>query len=245
MFWPFVSVHPMPPVQISKAAWPHIQAILELELDDLRAIAGCLKTAQPCSDVEDLAAACATQIDREQVTSAVVESVLFLAINISRLERDLAEDTGDRDFSVAEAFAKGLEQSQFPDWTDEVRQKWLERVEIIAPAWGEESAIVTMSKARELLFDFQCVLRQSAVYTDVRHVFNASATAITGALVLHTLSLDYMEGDGWRQLHLTLSPEDVAELITKLQRAEKKAQVTAQLLEKSGVPQLTPKRNLS
>ncbi len=235
----------MPPVQISKVAWPHIQAILNLELDDLRAISTYLETAQPCSDVEDLAVACSTQIGREQITPTIVESVLFLALNISRLERDFSENENDVTFSVAEAFAKGLEQSQFPDWTDEVRQKWLECVEIIAPAWGEESAIVIMSKARELLFDFQCVLRESAVYTDVRHIFNNSATAITGALVLHTLSLDYMEGDGWRQLHLTLSPKDVAELITKLQRAEQKAQVTAQLLERSGVPQLTPKRNLS
>lgn len=235
----------MPPVQISKVAWPHIQAILSLELDDLSAIANYLEKAQPCSDVEDLAMACATHIGRGQITPAVVESVLFLALNISRLERDLSEDENDVITSVAEAFAKGLEQSQFPDWTDEVRQKWLECVQIIAPAWSEESAIVIMSKARELLFDFQCVLRESAVYTDVRHIFNNAATEITGALVLHTLSLDYMEGDGWRQMHVTLSPKDVAELITKLQRAEKKAQVTAELLEKSGVPQLTPKRNLS
>ncbi len=235
---------PPPSVQVSKVAWPHIQAILDLELDQLRSIAACLSTSQPLSDVEDLAAACASQLNQEGVSPSVIESVLFLAINISRLERDMVENAGEAPPpSAAEAFAAGLEQTQFPDWSDDTRKKWLERIEILAPAWGDESAIVTMSKARELLFDFQCVLHKSAVLTDVRYIFNRAATTVTGALVMHTLSLNYMEGDGWRELHLTLSPKDVEELMTKLERAQQKARVTGELLERSDVPQLTPKRN--
>ena len=224
-------------MQVPPMAWPYVEAVITAPLPKLKGIVSFLHQASPQPDVEDLAEQCAA---KERVAPELVEAVLALAINFSRLAREVREPPPGE---LAEAFTRGIEVSGIPGWDEKKRSAWEKREPLLRRLWVEGGAIKTMAKVRALLFDFQCVLRRSTVLTDVRHVYNDDATKIEGALILHTLSLDYMEGDSWRQMHLTLSPKDVEQLLKDLQRAQKKARVAQDLLEKAGVPELTPKRS--
>jgi hypothetical protein len=68
---------------------------------------------------------------------------------------------------------------------------------------------------------------------------------VRGALVLHTLALNYLESGEPRQVHLSLSTHEIEKLIELLQRSLKKEQVSQALLAKQEIPELTPRRILS
>ncbi len=222
-------------IQVPPHAWAPLQTLTVAPIAEVEQIVAYLEAAAPLPDVEDLAEQCA------QATNAPLEltqAIVTLVLNFSRLARD---DESEKD--LPDAFNEGIERAEIADWNEQKQQDWNERELLLRPLWQGGGTLETMSKARELLFDFQCVLRRSAVLSDVRPIYNREATGIDGALILHTLSLDYLEGDGWRQIHLTLSPTDVQTLIEQLQRAQRKQHVSQQLLSAQKVPELTPKRN--
>lgn len=222
-------------IQVPPSAWPHLLTIVEASLGDVRKAVDYLIKAQPLPDVEDLSEQCAQSTG---IALPLAESVVTLAVNFSRLARE-----SESQQSLSEAFSLAIKNAEINGWDEEKQRLWEEREGIMRSLWQEGGILETMSKARELLFEFQCVLRRSALLTDVRPVYNREATRIDGALILHTLSLDYIEGDSWRQIHLTLSPKDVETLIDQLQRAQRKQQVSHELLNGQNVPELTPKRN--
>lgn len=222
-------------IQVPPHAWAPLQTLAVAPISQVEQIVTYLEAAAPLADVEDLAEQCAlatgTPLD-------LAQAIVTLVLNFSRLARD---DESEK--SLPDAFNEGIERAEIADWDEQKQRDWNERELLLRPLWQGGGTLETMSKARELLFDFQCVLRRSAVLSDVRPIYNREATGIDGALILHTLSLDYLEGDGWRQIHLTLSPTDVETLIEQLQRAQRKQRVSQQLLSAQDVPELTPRRN--
>lgn len=222
-------------IQIPPAAWPALHAVLYADPHNIQQIVDYLLKATPKPDVEDLAEDCSRQTE---VSPSLVEAVLALSINFNRILRQLPE----REESLPEAITAGIERSDFPGWDEEAKNRWSERDQILRPLWQRDGVVATMAKARELLLDVQSVLRQSKVLTDVRHIYNRDATNVDGALILHTLSVEYVEGDNVKDLHLTLSSGDVEHLIKQLQRAQQKARVSHDILDKSGVLELTPKQ---
>lgn len=224
-------------VQIPESQWPDIVDFLSLSLDDLQKLVDYVSNISPTPDVEDIAEGCA---EASHLSSEIVEATLSICINLSRLHRNLDKPLIDTLKRVSEA----LSRAEFPEWEDKQEQSWVERQPYLEALLKPNGAIEIMSKARELLYDFQSVFLNSNVLTDVRYIYDDGPTQVKGALVLHTLSLEYFEGMEPCQVHITLSSRDVERLISQLQRSQRKFEVSETLLKDEGVPELTPGRNV-
>lgn len=228
-----------PVIQIPKPAWSDIRTLLDITTDDLARIAGFVCNTAPTPDIEDIADACAKSL---QLPSESIESVLSVAISLKRLQRELDKPTKhSQGHDVLSLVAATLKREGFSGWDDDV---WEQRKPFLHQLLAVDGPIDIMAKARELLYEFQCVLRDCGVTTDVRYLYNNDASDVVGGLVLHTLRLQYMEGYDLREIHITLSNEDIEALVYHLDRAKQKSQRANSLLETAKLPELTPKRNL-
>jgi hypothetical protein len=93
------------------------------------------------------------------------------------------------------------------------------------------------AKATGVKFENERNLMNSRVLTDVRPVFQLDSTDIGGAILVHTLKLEYVDsGDTSKEFFVVLDSADIDVLISKLQRAKEKAQKLEEMLAKSSVP---------
>ncbi|MBI3948294.1 MAG: hypothetical protein HY321_20430 [Armatimonadetes bacterium] len=230
----------MPPeftLQVPKMVWPAIEYITDAPVEELERLASFIATAAPCSDVEDLGELCAEQTG---VPAARADDVISLAIGLNRLQREFGRAPGE----ILGMVSRALERADFPGWGDARGRAWEERRGILERMLDADGTVEAMSKARQLLYEFQCILRDTMVITDTRHIYDRSGANLRGALVVHTLALQFSEGLEARQIHIALSADDIEKLVAQLTRAQKKAEAAVALLQQTGIPELTPKRSL-
>jgi hypothetical protein len=224
-------------INIPKSQWADIKRFLDASNEDIRAIADCIAFSAPLPDLEDLAENCA---EKSGVEATLAEAVLSIGVNISSLQRS----TGKPLSEILDRAAESFSRSGFPEWEEKYFRLWQERRPFLEELLVTDGTLEVMAKVRELLYECQSILLDSIVMTDVRHVYNSEASDIKGALVLHTLGIEYWEGMEPRQIHITLSDTDLEKVILQLQRAQRKTKVSIALLDKLNIPELTPKRNI-
>ncbi len=87
------------------------------------------------------------------------------------------------------------------------------------------------AKAVDLGVDHHRAFQNARVLTDIRPVFAADNTAdIKGALVYHTLKIEYFQDTDTREIFIALDERDLATLQQALARAEDKARTLRELL---------------
>jgi hypothetical protein len=117
-------------------------------------------------------------------------------------------------------------------------------VQDIASAFRDvlDSKLIRMSAtANELSYDYANLTRHIRILSDIRPLFNEHAESIEGAVISHTLRLQYDSADGEHELSLALDEEDIAKLMRQCERALKKSSAARKLMEeKAGVPTILP-----
>lgn len=94
----------------------------------------------------------------------------------------------------------------------------------------------TVAKALDLLAAQDHMLTEVRVITDVRPVFEDDPEQPpSGALLIHTLKLDYFSGAESYSFYVTMDDEDLEALIQQAQRAQKKANGMRSLLSSAGL----------
>jgi hypothetical protein len=80
------------------------------------------------------------------------------------------------------------------------------------------------AKATSVLFENERSLVNARILTDIRPVFELEGVDVGGALVIHTLKLEYFsDSDGAKEFFVSLDSDDIDALILKLERAKQKA----------------------
>lgn len=222
-------------VQVPRAAWGDIGILLEMPVEELERLVTFLQTAKPYPDIEDLAEAANVHLS---IGTEVADAVITIAVSFSSVLRQ-ASLTPEETIDAIEA---SLEQSRYPGWDEGRSAEWVLRRDQLGRLLGESNAITTMSKARQLLNDSPNIFRGVRCVTDIRHIFDESATRVTGGLVLQTLVVTYTSGEDTKEIHLALTQADIAELKSKLERSQSKTDVSLKVLEANNIPELTPKR---
>lgn len=92
-------------------------------------------------------------------------------------------------------------------------------IELLAP----EHPIGLLQKTTKLKYDYQNILGNVGILTDVRPVFDNSAREIQLLNVAHTLQLEYSDGTERRTLYFAMDAIDIAKLKSQCARAETKA----------------------
>lgn len=160
-------------IQVPKAGWPDIQNVLKVPLEDFRIVSAFIASKSATPDVEDLAEECATETG---ISASLAEAVITIGIGLSALRRGL-EISSDK---ALDAFAEALSRQGFPDWETGNKAAWEERRDSLGTMLQPDSAVDIMAKARNLLYDFQSIYRNSAVLTDVRFIYDDPGSDIKG-----------------------------------------------------------------
>jgi hypothetical protein len=77
-------------------------------------------------------------------------------------------------------------------------------------------------KATRVLMDTERHMHDVSIYTDLRPIFDADGGAINACVLMHTMKLDYSDGDG-KEFYVFLDEDDISALEEALVRAKRKA----------------------
>ncbi|MEH2158813.1 hypothetical protein [Nostoc sp.] len=129
----------------------------------------------------------------------------------------------------------------FSDLSDEELARFGER---LAKLLAIDGSISISSKAISLLQEYDHILLNSHILTDVRPVFKSEAKeGIAGALIVYTLKIEYQDASGLREFYVALDSNDVRNLQGQLSESLVKAEVIESMLNKVDVLYLDPNYN--
>ncbi|MEH2069185.1 MAG: hypothetical protein V7K47_13660 [Nostoc sp.] len=107
-----------------------------------------------------------------------------------------------------------------------------------------DGSISIYSKAVNLLQEYDHLLLNSRIITDVRPVFKSETQeGIAGALIVHTLKIEYQDASGLREFYVALDSNDVRNLQEQLSESIVKTEVINSVLNKADVLYLDPNYN--
>jgi len=127
---------------------------------------------------------------------------------------------------VARDQALGLEPEQQPGF-----EQWLTRV-------LSSRTITRLAKAFDIAIDYQFLFHVARILTDIRPVFADSPDDLLGAVVTHTLKIDFYTREGHDELYVAMNDDDLAELERAVQRAKVKGESLRKVLKDAGLAQM-------
>jgi hypothetical protein len=98
-------------------------------------------------------------------------------------------------------------------------------------------SIRVVSKANTLLHEYERVVCNARVLTDIRPIFGASPDAPPkAALIIHTLKLNYHDAEGLKEFYVAMDSEEMDQLIYVLDRADSKSKSLRTVLDAAKLP---------
>ncbi|MEH1909551.1 MAG: hypothetical protein V7L05_19230 [Nostoc sp.] len=131
----------------------------------------------------------------------------------------------------------------FSDLSDEELKRFEQRLTQLL-VLAVDGSISISSKAVDLLQEYDRILLNSRIITDIRPVFKSETQeGIAGALIVHTLKIDYQDASGLREFYVALDSNDVRNLQEQLSESLVKTEVIHSILNKADILYLDPNYN--
>jgi hypothetical protein len=120
-------------------------------------------------------------------------------------------------------------------WSKEELDRWISKKGYFLILF-ELQNITTVAKALDLSYDYSFVLQNAKILTDIRPIFNADASSITGAVVAFVLRINYSTLEGKSDsISLSINEKDVNILFETCKRALIKAQTAKSFLVENNI----------
>lgn len=101
--------------------------------------------------------------------------------------------------------------------------------------------LVAASKAVDLLYENANNLVKARVVTDVRTVFSDGVEDLPiAALLVHTLCLEYMQGNRRKEFFIAMDVDDVQKMISVLERAREKTESLKRIIATTNLRYVEP-----
>jgi hypothetical protein len=101
-------------------------------------------------------------------------------------------------------------------------------------------SVTRLAKAFMVYGEYPNLLHTSAITNDIRPVFDgAPEKGVTGAMIVHTLKLDYHSAKGREELYVALDDNDLEDLGEAVERAKRASRAVARFIESAGLVDLT------
>jgi hypothetical protein len=208
-------------------------AISSLTMDVINELTQCLEQIpaslfDPDSVVEKVITAKLKLIDEEKV-ALVVETALTLFSPLIESGKPIQEFLDDLIEATNEAVAAG-ELNINEDGKINLRDNLFALLTV--PSIG------LSAKATSVLFENERSVLSSKLISEVRPIFGIEEDSIGGAVIVHTLRLEYFaKGDGCQNnFYIQLDDSDLDDLIFKLERAKNKSLKIKEMLRLSSTP---------
>lgn len=175
------------------------------------------------------ALSCELKLTNKKVTQLVVETVLSLLV-------PLIESGKTINVFLADLMAAVDENIEVGKISLNLLEK--ERLEANLLVLLKVPSLGISVKANSVLFENEKSLTSSRVLSEVRPVFGLEEDEIGGAVIIHTLRLEYFtKGDGGQKdFYVHLDDDDLDDLISRLHRAKNKSVKIKEMLEASSTP---------
>jgi hypothetical protein len=109
----------------------------------------------------------------------------------------------------------------------------------------EAPDLVAVSKAADIVTEYDHVLHLSRIITDIRPVFGNSANNDPiGAVIVHQLRIGFIDENRVRTISFALDAQDLASLKRAVDRAADKQNALSSTLERAGVPEFDMTRKV-
>jgi hypothetical protein len=210
-------------IRLSKTQADDIAVIISIGREALTRIATVIEKLPVTIKREKVEEAIAAQFGEEKAES--LGRVLFGLATVHR-----------RNFVTIPALLDIL--SLPSDWDDSKRAKWQEFRPILERMLSSES-VVLAAKATDLSFDVERFCVGARIITDMRPVFDLQRNRILGSTLRQTLRLEFVSLDGTvTSISVGLDADDISRLKKECDEAVHKADVTRDMLTKSGLTEI-------
>jgi hypothetical protein len=219
------------PLQIPDEQIPAIVKIRRLSNTSVRELIAALKSAAIEPDSEKMAAQIADRVPGIQIEdlAAIVDVIYelyfvreFANVSQSRFLEDLIQglrDTAKPDLELKEAEVPSIED----------RFKRLLTIDTLN----------AVAKSARLQRDGERLYCTAKILSDLRPVFTSNAMSRpVGAVITHTLKLDYHKGADIKEFFIVLDSEDLGKLKEVVERAHAKDKTLRGLLKNMKLPDL-------
>lgn len=208
--------------------------MVALSEPELEAFVAALTAAPLSAHVERSAEAAEAIVERlpsvpaEAVTQMVATLFVLYAVR-AQADVGVSEFTSDLIEAMQQSGNSGL---AVPEGSLAAVRTRLSRLLEIEP-------LATMSKAVGLSTDYPRTFCDARILTDLRPVFSTDPAARpVGAVVAHTLKIEYHDSSGHEEFFVALDSADISTLQNALERAVSKAKSLASLLKESNLPEI-------
>lgn len=226
----------MPRIQIPKKYRYGIEKIITLNSAVFENLIDALKNSNPSFHLKKLADTVCLKIKQkgiEDLTKDDLLNILEAIVSLYPLQAYSSLTIEDLASSLGEAVA---ELEDFHNVTEEQKKIFEARITTLLSING---ALDVASKVGELLLEYEHLFLGSRIITDIRPVFDSDLNKIpAGALLVHTLKLEYKQGNEEKDFYIALDTNDVKKLREQLDRAEQKAESIKLMLNQAQVSYL-------
>jgi len=162
-----------------------------------------------------------------------VGNIISILRNLKRVE----EYSGLHGEKLLRSLSSVLELRGWDEDQLKAYNELLPTIERALEQLSPDSGLMVSAKTTSLAYERQNVLHKSRILTDLRPVFNESASEIKDMILTHSLVLYYSDGAKQPQeLHLTLDWQDIAQLREACDRADLKSERILELMKNNPWP---------
>jgi hypothetical protein len=206
-------------------------ALLDLEAPQVEELASALGALRPTNSRISLRANVASDV--KSIEGPELNAVVDTLISLFSLRDSLGMATPEFTGTIADAVERSEpDQLAFPD------AKARQTFEAVLAQLLEIESLEVAAKAIGLAYEQDHIIHgRPRVLTDVRPIFGSDPAKpdLRGAMVVHTLRVDYHEGARVEELFLALDADELEELIEVLERAKLKGEALKRFLQGSDI----------
>ncbi|MEW8003968.1 MAG: hypothetical protein AB2827_14435 [Candidatus Thiodiazotropha sp.] len=206
-------------LQLSDQQTKDWDRIIELPLDGLdRLLQELLKLDKPGMRIKELRKRINTALGSEKDGTLLGRHLIRLATlnDDENVSPDIAID------AVSEALAS-------IGWSDEKLDK-LTKIRPILVSLLNTDSVCYVAKSLRLTYSQSNLLQDSKIVTDIRPVFSKDRTGIIGAIIIQTLSIDYIENGRHKTISFALDDGDLENIRDISTQSLNKAKLSKKLV---------------
>ena len=204
-----------------------LSKLLALDDDSFKDLTAALEGSELTVNIPELQSTIASKLKTTVVTDDILEMLLSLYSARAGSDDPLEEFVDEVLDAIKESTDIALPTNE--EETASLKNKLTDLLNV--------SSLADFLKAADLFSEYEHILHDSRVVTDVRAVFGTSLdNPPIGALIIHNLKLCYSQAGRVKEIFVAMDDKDVEKLSRVLKRAEEKSRSLKKVLDKARVP---------
>jgi len=199
-----------------------IIALRDIDPDILQSVIRKLSEADPAPLRPDDIYKIITDVigEQENISNALMSLIMWFYSLRTQRAIEVSAILSDVDHRI---------QSASKEWNEIEKERW-GRIRSQLDNLLSISAIINVCKASDLSYDYQNILQNIKIITDVRPIFDEEASRFNGSIISYILQVYYSSVNETRSLSLALDHADVKQLLNQCERALKKAETAKKFM---------------